>query len=86
MNERGRIFSKEYKRIQSEITNLLNFTEPSSADLAVLDRSDFHIGDVLAYSENVTDVSSAHQLKTLPLNIKLAAKHNIFHESLNDLL
>ena len=64
-------------------------TEPSSADLAVSDISDYHVGDVLACRENVSDVSSADQSKMLPLKIELATwatNCNISRESLNDLL
>ena len=90
MSGKGRVYSKKYRRIQSEITKLLASTEPSSAaDLAVSDISDFHVGDVLACRENVRDVSSSDQSKTLPLNLELArwaAKYNLSRESLNDLL
>ena len=61
---------QRYRRIQSEITKLLASTEPSSADLTESDISDFHLGDALACRENVSDVISADQSKTLPLNIE----------------
>ena len=82
MNVKGRAYSKKYRKIQSEIIKLLASTEPSSTDLAVSDISDFHVGDVLAYRENVSDVTSADRSKTLPLNIELArwaARHNLFY-------
>ena len=46
MKEKGRVYSKKYRRIHSEITKLLASTEPSTADIAVSDISDFHLRNI----------------------------------------